>query len=495
MRVAVDEIERDNDIYPRTRMSRKHIESYVEALKAGAIFPPIEIQKIRIKKDDGSNEVKTISLDGMHRLDAYREYNKLAGVEPVKEIEAEFWKDEIIDKEKWLEELRIVSLQLNLKHGLRISEGDIQFQSLRIVDSRPLDSLKGIVSELAEKFGLTQGRLSQLIGERVKKRRASRDSKIYALSLLGWTQQEIGDQFGLSRTAITTIVKNINSNKTDIQRLFHEQNATIDQIFELYNYSPTVLWAIILEGKDDLERFTLFGKSKYGNDRPKDYDVWNFSERDPRLGIRAPGNIPGQIALNVLIRYSKQGDLVVDPMAGGGSTIDACLVMNRKCRAYDINPNEERRDIVQRDVLTGSLPERAMNCDLLFIDPPYYNKVKEIAGFESREAFNRFLEYLSFLGNDSVKTGGHIALILSDYIDYDDPIKSIFTFRAATLFEQHYKTVGHYWCPLSTQQYTASDVVYARDHDRDLQILRECFVFRKTFVFHGSNRDSWLEET
>lgn len=482
MRVSVDEIERDNDIYPRKRMSRKHIESYVEALKAGAIFPPIEIQRIRVKKDDGSNEVKTISLDGMHRLDAYREYNKLAGVEPVKEIETEFWNDEILDKEKWLEELRIVSLQLNLKHGLRINEGDIQFQSLRIVDSRPLDSLKGIVSELAEKFGLTQGRLSQLIGERVKKRRASRDSKIYALSLLGWTQQEIGDQFGLKQSAINAIIKNINSSKTDIQRLFHEQNATIDQIFELYNYSPTVLWAIILEGKDDLERFTLFGKSKYGNDRPKDYDVWNFSERDPRLGIRAPGNIPGQIALNVLIRYSKQGDLVVDPMAGGGSTVDACLVMNRKCRAYDINPNEERRDIVQNDILEG-LPDRAKNCDLLFYDPPYYTKIDEISAFNSPEDFDSFIESLASISVDTVKKGGHVALILSNYLDYDNPLESIFTFRAAGIFEDTgLRNVGNFWCPLSTQQYTGSDVVYARDHDRDLQILRECFIFRRLCV-------------
>ena len=167
-------------------------------------------------------------------------------------------------------------------------------------------------------------------------------------------------------------------------------------------------------------------------------------------------------------------------MAGGGSTIDSCLVMNRKWRAYDINPNEERRDIVQNDILEG-LPERAKNCDLLFLDPPYYNKVDEISAFDSPGSFYSFLKYLSEIVVDTIKPEGHAALILSDYLDYDDPLESIFNFRAATIFEDAgLVTVGHFWCPLSTQQYTASDVVYARDHDRDLQILRECFIFRRS---------------
>ena len=64
--------------------------------------------------------------------------------------------------------------------------------------------------------------------------------------------------------------------------------------------------------------------------------------------------------MNVLYYYSKQGDLVLDPMAGGGSTIDACLIMNRKCRAYDRSDEALtlKTDIVKRDLVLEGVPER-----------------------------------------------------------------------------------------------------------------------------------------
>lgn len=56
-------------------------------------------------------------------------------------------------------------------------------------------------------------------------------------------------------------------------------------------------WAVILEGKSDLERFELFGASDEEK-KPKIFNVWMFSNRDKRLGVEAEGNIPGQIVMN-----------------------------------------------------------------------------------------------------------------------------------------------------------------------------------------------------
>ena len=89
---------------------------------------------------------------------------------------------------------------------------------------------------------------------------------------------------------------------------------------------------------DDLERFNAFGKKGYNNDTPKIFNIWRFPARDKRLGIKYPGNISGQISMNLLYYYTNIGDMIIDPMAGGGSTVDACLVMGRKCFAYDIDP-------------------------------------------------------------------------------------------------------------------------------------------------------------
>lgn len=69
----------------------------------------------------------------------------------------------------------------------------------------------------------------------------------------------------------------------------------------------------------------------------------------------------------VLYLYTKEGDLVVDPMAGGGTTKDVCRVMKRNCLAYDINPS--RDDIIHHDITEGYL-EEAEGCNLVFIDPP-----------------------------------------------------------------------------------------------------------------------------
>lgn len=136
----------------------------------------------------------------------------------------------------------------------------------------------------------------------------------------------------------------------------------------MFDLSIPATWNFILSDKSDLEKLMEFGGSDEDG-KPKMlkyYNVWNFKDCDPRLGQEFKGRIPGQIVMNLLYYYTEQGDLVVDPMAGGGSTIDACLVMNRKCRAYDINP--VRKDILKCDIQKG-FPEEAKNAELIFLDP------------------------------------------------------------------------------------------------------------------------------
>jgi DNA methylase. len=106
-------------------------------------------------------------------------------------------------------------------------------------------------------------------------------------------------------------------------------------------------WAIILDGKNDLERFEML------NIPLKVYDVWNFSECHNLMGKEYPGRIPGQLVANALHYYTKQGDLVADFMAGGGTTADVCLLMNRLCFCSDINP---QRDFIVKHDLRDGLP-------------------------------------------------------------------------------------------------------------------------------------------
>ncbi len=68
--------------------------------------------------------------------------------------------------------------------------------------------------------------------------------------------------------------------------------------------------------------------------------VWSFPERGAWATHKGdfPGNWAPQIPRNLLLRYTKEGDLVLDPMVGSGTTLIECKLLNRNAIGYDINP-------------------------------------------------------------------------------------------------------------------------------------------------------------
>ena len=88
--------------------------------------------------------------------------------------------------------------------------------------------------------------------------------------------------------------------------------------------------------------------------RPTPYDVWSF-RHDRAFGIPHPGSIPPALVAHTLHYYTSPGALVVDPMAGGGTTLDVCESMGRRCLAYDLHP--VRPEIHPHDIRRGLPPE------------------------------------------------------------------------------------------------------------------------------------------
>jgi len=109
-----------------------------------------------------------------------------------------------------------------------------------------------------------------------------------------------------------------------------------------------------------IESTTLwdFPTQNYG-DKPHGYNKFN-------------GVTPAFVIWNLLQRYTKPDDLVVDPMAGSGTTIDVAKELNRKAIGYDISPY--RKDIVQSDA--RKIPLGNNSADFVFIDSPYSDNVK-----------------------------------------------------------------------------------------------------------------------
>jgi DNA modification methylase len=83
------------------------------------------------------------------------------------------------------------------------------------------------------------------------------------------------------------------------------------------------------------------------------------------------GATPSWVIWQLLQRYTREGDVVVDPMCGSGTTIDVCTDLKREPIGFDLNP--QRDDIGHADA--RQLPLKNNSADFVFIDPPYSTHV------------------------------------------------------------------------------------------------------------------------
>ncbi|RJS84756.1 site-specific DNA-methyltransferase [Candidatus Bathyarchaeota archaeon] len=85
--------------------------------------------------------------------------------------------------------------------------------------------------------------------------------------------------------------------------------------------------------------------NNYTFNKPEHYaeDVW-YIKRPYRRGVRTAGNeLPDRLVERCIYTSSNEGELVVDPVLGSGTTMRVCMKMNRRCIGIEINPSLEDR--------------------------------------------------------------------------------------------------------------------------------------------------------
>lgn len=166
--------------------------------------------------------------------------------------------------------------------------------------------------------------------------------------------------------------------------------------------------------------------------------VWSYPKRGD-WATHTPqyrGNWPPQVARNLIELYSKPGDVVLDPMAGGGTTPVECKLLGRNSISIDINPDatsiildrldfQMKDDNTQHDVYLGDA--RNMNAlrdgsvDLIATHPPYANIIHyaplvqgDLSALNDYKVF--FEEFRKVIREmfRVLKNGGYCAVMIGD---------------------------------------------------------------------------------
>lgn len=213
---------------------------------------------------------------------------------------------------------------------------------------------------------------------------------------------------------------------------------------------------------------------------------WRFAENDPRFGIPHPGRIPGQIAGNVIYYFSEPEDLIIDPMAGGGSTLDAAEFLDRKSLGFDLHPR--RPDITQWDISKG-FPGEAEGAQLIFMDPPYWNMMKE--GYKegsssdlTLDEFKNWYRKLMLSAAQTIRVGGFVAvIIMPQYFRLPDDFKPGYIDWPFLTYEYMQRAELTEWarfsCSFPITLFTAFDVERAKRDRSWLPLVADIVVARR----------------
>lgn len=388
------------------------------------IMPPIEVNQ------------HNILIDGWHRWTAH----KKEGRDTIPCIVTE------TSSELVLLELAI---QRNSTHGLQLSRDDKRDMARHLYNMTPEREREAKKEQLEKILSVDPRTIQRWLSRIDKDTKEAREKKIFSMWMACHTQQEIADTIGIAQQTVAGEIADF----TEIGQLSESGKAAANHATD---FEPPI------------------------------YNIWKQQKKT--TGSSHFGNSEVRWLDNLLYLYTEPFDIVVDPFAGGGSTIDICKKRFRRYWASDRKPIIERETEIRKHDLVEGLPQlpRWKDVRLVYLDPPYWkqaegeysNDPNDLANM-TLEKFNTTLSGIIKAFAGKIKNGrpSYIALIIQptqwksegkEFTDHIGDMLRLIKFPVDMRFS----------VPYESQQYTPQMVDWAKENKRCLVLTREIIVWR-----------------
>lgn len=340
------------------------------------------------------------------------------------------------------EALMIMAFKTNSTHGQQLTPEEKQKFARKMY---------GVISdkEIIETLSINEKTYSRWTTTQRENTKKERDATMLDLYLRCWTQREIADEVGADQKTVCNFIDALRKNG---------QMSEIPQGFTPYLYN-----------------------------------IWNLQKQDNVTDSHF-GSFPQVFMENLLYYHTEQFQIVYDPFAGGGTTVDACRKWMRRfyCTDRAVKPGREK-DIFQWDIKDG-LPDKLIRStdytpDLVFLDPPYwllankeYSKDDDDLGNMSKDDFYKtFHTFVEKLIEREIKKIAYVIrpiwIIKDGNWEWENPMDEM---KYIMKQSGKYKVDEEYDLPYSTQQYSGLWVDRAKKNKKNLITTRYLTIFKRT---------------
>ena len=179
--------------------------------------------------------------------------------------------------------------------------------------------------------------------------------------------------------------------------------------------------------------------------------LWEYPSqhygREMQGDKRYAGATPSWVIWQLLTRYTREGDTVVDPMCGSGTTVDVCRDLKRQARGFDLQPQRDAIELAD----ARSLPLDAGSVDFFFMDPPYSTHIEysddprcigklDAGGEDAGRAYYDSMREVIRESHRVLKDRRYMALYVSDSFKKGKPFMPI-GFELFSMMRELYKPV------------------------------------------------------